>query len=564
MQSGQTTTPPTETDYAAVAETYAWEAHDDKTGRKFCKWTRLAAKRHLDDLERAAADPRWPYKFSSRHVRSVCGFAEALPHVEGSWDTPEIKLEPAQIFWLASLFGWRRKSDGLRRFSVAYLEVARKNAKSMLAALISLYCLCCEGENGPQILLAATTGEQAKKVFLPAKRIVDRTSGLREAYEVQAFARSIICNSNGGMVQTINSKSSTQDGWNPHVAVLDELHAHKDRGLYDVVRSAFGARKNPLLLQITTAGHNHVGVCFDQRSLLTKILEGVVQADHIWGVIYTLDDADPENGKMLPDNPFDPAVWIKANPLLGVSIRQEEIEGYAIEAQNSGESAYEVKTKRWKACAGDVPLDKLQSHPAYGGLDLASTSDLTALRLVWRRDRRTITWGRFWLPEAAIVPRSEKASVPYRRWQERGLLRVTDGSVTDYAVIEAEIMEALDRFNIEAIAYDPWNASDLVNRLTEKGAPMIEFRQGAKSFNAPIKELDRSYLSGMLNHGGDEILTWNAANLVVKPDENDNLKPDRKNSLEKIDGYVALAMALGMAMAAEGPSVYEDRDLITF
>jgi phage terminase large subunit-like protein len=566
-------------DFAARAEAYAWDAEGDVDGRKFCKWARLAARRHLDDLQTARVDPRYPYEFVPWHANDVCEVAELLPHVEGSWDAPTIRLEPAQIFWLACLFGWRRKSDGNRRFSMAYLEVARKNAKSTLAAVISIYCLCYENENGPQILLAATTGQQADKVFQPARRMVQRTAGLREAWGLQAFARSVYCGVNGGVIQPINAKANTQDGWNPHLAVLDELHAHKDRGLFDVVRSAFGARKNPLLFQITTAGHNHMGVCYEQRSLLTKILEGVVKADHYWGIIYTLDDADEENGKPQADNPFDPTVWIKANPLLGVSIRPEEIEGYAIEAQNSGESAYEFKTKRcnlwltargghvniekWRRCSGVVPIDDLGRVECYGGLDLASTADMCAFRLVWRIDGRTLTWGRFYLPEAAIRPRSEKADVPYRQWQERGLLRVTEGDVTDYAVIERDIVEALDRFQIMGIGYDPWNASDLVNRLSERGAPMVEFRQGARSFNAPMKELDRAYLAGMLDHGGDEVLTWNASNVVAQADDNMNIKPSRRNSQEKIDGYVALLMALGVAMSAE-PALYADgRGLLT-
>jgi len=564
---------PMRPDFAAVAEAYAWEADRDVHGRRFCKWVRLAARRHLDDLATAAADPRYPFRYDTWQANDVCLFAEDLPHVEGTWETTTIKLEPAQIFWLCCLFGWRRKSDGYKRFSIAYLEVARKNAKSTIAAVISLYCLCCEQENGPQVLLAATTGAQANKVFFPAKRMVERTAGLREAWYVQAFAKAIICGSNGGTLQPINAKSSTQDGWNPHAAVLDELHAHQDRGLYDVIRSAFGARKNSLLLQITTAGHNHEGVCYEQRTLLTKILEGVVRADHIWGAIYTLDDADPTNEKVLADNPFDPAVWIKANPLLGVSVRLEELEGYAIEAQNSGESAYEFKTKRcnlwltvrgahiniekWRACDGIVPIDDLREAPCSGGLDLAATADMCALRLVWRIGERTLTWGRFYLPEAAIVPRSQSAAVPYRRWQEMGLLRVTEGDVTDYAVIEADVMEMLDRFNIQGIGYDPWNASDLVNRLNEKGAPMIEFRQGIRSFNAPMKELDRCYLAGQLSHGGDEVLTWNASNVVAQPDDNGNIKPSRRKSHEKIDGYVALLMALGVAMAGED-TIYGD------
>jgi len=558
------------TDFCAIAEAYAREVMVDD-GSRFCKWTKLVAARHLADLARAETDPDWPYWFSEWDGNDICEFAELLPHVEGTWRSASITLEPAQVFWLVSLFGWRRWGVDARRFSSVYIEMARKNAKSTLAAIIALYCLTSERENGPQVLIAATTGEQAGKVFTPAKRMVERTTALREAYFVQAFARSISCGSSQGFIQPINAKASTQDGWNPHCAILDELHAHKDRGLYDVVRSAFGARRNPLMLAITTAGHNHEGVCYEQRTLLTNMLEGILQADHMWGIIYTLDEGD---------DPFDPRNWIKANPLLGVSIQLTELQGYAIEAQNSNEAAYEFKTKRcclwltargghvrieqWRKCDGPVELEALETVPAYGGLDLAATTDMCAFRLVWRTGGRTKTWGRFYLPEGAIAPRSEKASVPYATWRDRGLVRVTEGNVVDYAVIQADIEAALDRFNVRGIAFDPWNASDLVNRLTEKGAPMVEFRQGVRSFNAPMKELDRLYIAGELDHGGDVVLAWNASNVVARADDNGNIKPDRRNSQEKIDGYVALLMALGLAIGSEdGESVYESRGLLT-
>jgi phage terminase large subunit-like protein len=201
----------------------------------------------------------------------VCDFIEKLPHVEGHLGDADMTLEPAQIFILSVVFGWRRVNDGLRRFSTVYIEMARKGAKSTLTAGVALYCLCCEGEVGPQIVIGATTGEQAGKVFNPAKKMVERTEDLREAFGSQAFSRSIACKSNGGFIQPINAKGKTQDGWNPHLGILDELHAHKDRALFDVIKSAFGARKNPLLWVITTAGFDTVGVCYEQRTFVTKI-----------------------------------------------------------------------------------------------------------------------------------------------------------------------------------------------------------------------------------------------------------------------------------------------------
>lgn len=558
--------------FAEIANKYAREAAADKRHKKYCKWVRLAAQRHLDDLKKSNRRS-FAYRFDEWHAADICGFIEKLPHIEGKWETPHIVLEPAQIFILALMFGWRRKEDGLRRFTTAYIELARKNAKSTLAAGVALYCLTCEGEVGPQIIIGATTGEQAQKVFRPAKQMVERTPPLREAFGLEALAKSIPCYQNSGFIQTINAKSSTQDGWNPHVGVLDELHAHKDRGLYDVIRSAFGARRNPLLWIITTAGYDVTGVCYEQRTLVTKILQGVVRAEHYFGIIYTLDEGDDE---------FDPAVWIKANPLLGKSVQLNDLKGYAAEAKASPDSHGEFLTKRlnvwtrakkghvnvrkWQKCDGQVILDDLVSIPCWGALDVGAVSDMTAFRLVWELPLkagqkvptdaegkplgsirgRVQTWGRFYLPEQTVVPRTERGNVPYQTWAKEGKLVVTPGEVTDYAYIERDISWALSTFKVQGIAFDPWNARDIANRLLDDNAPMIEFRQGIPSFNGPMKELDRLYVSGRLDHDGDEILAWNASNIVARKDVNENIAPDRLNSQEKIDGYVTLVMALGL------------------
>lgn len=568
-------------DYAAIAERYARDVLADRRGKWTCKWTWLCAQRQIKDLKRAKSG-RWEFYFDPWYVADVCGFIEKLPHIEGDWGGKTIKLEPAQVFWLACIFGWRRKSDGRRRFTRAYLEMARKNAKSTLAAGVALYCLTCEGETGPQVIIGATTGEQARKVFRPASEMVKKTVDLREAFGVAAYSRSIPCYQNGGFIQPINAKSESQDGWNPHVGILDELHAHKNRGLYDVIRSGMGGRKNPLLWVITTAGYNVTGVCYEQRTLLTKVLEGVVEADHLWGIIYTIEEEEKDaSGRVIKpaDDVYDERCWIKANPLLGVSVDLEEMRGYAIEAKNSPETYGEFVTKRlnvwmrakkghvnisiWlKNTRGAVDLDELVKVPCWGGLDLASVSDMNVFRLVWKVDDRVLTWGRRYLPEDVIKPRTEQGNVPYQVWNRAGLLVATPGNVSDYGFIQRDIEWALDTFNVQAIGFDPWNATDLVNRLLEKGAPMVLFRQGHQSYNGPMKELDRLYLSGKLDTGGDPILDWCASNLVARKDPNENLAPDKKNSQEKIDDYVALLMALGMS-SSEETSVYESRGIRT-
>ncbi len=569
-------------DYAGIANTYA---EDVGAGHVVaCKWVKLACQRHLEDRKRwpggSQKAAKGPYYFDLWHAADPCDFAELLPHIEGRWATPTITLEPWQIFCLAVIFGWRRKADGGRRFSKTYLEVARKNAKSTIAAVVTLYCFTKEDEPAPYVMIGATTGAQAQKVFHPAKMMAQKTPALCEAFGLKLWSKSIT-ETGGGYVQTINSKGSTQDGHNPHLGVLDELHAHKDRALYDVLDSAFGARKNPLLWIITTAGFDTTGVCYEQRLFVTKVLERVVEAEHYFGIIYTLDDNEADDARR---GDLNPASWIKANPNLGVSVQLANMEAAATEARAQPGKLTEFLTKRlnvwtsaraghigiakWKACDGPVDLDALRDLPCWGGYDLGSTSDLTSFRLIWWVDGRLKTWGLRYLPEAAVEPRTTRNAVPYARWRHqafmgRPLLTVTPGDVTDYAYIEKDIRWALATFRIQALGFDSWNSQDLNSRLMADGAPLVEVRQGHASLAGPMKELDRAYLSGQFDHGGDEVLTWCASNVVARPDHNDNLVPSKRLSSEKIDDFAALLNAMAVSHTAEAAtvSVYETRGL---
>jgi phage terminase large subunit-like protein len=555
-------------DYAGIAQRYATAVVSGKIVS--CKWVRLACKRHIADLRRAR-EGGWNFVFDRWHAGDVCDFAEKLPHIEGKWETPTITLEPWQIFCLSVVFGWRRRSDGGRRFSKAYLEIGRKNAKSTLAAVVTLYCFTCEQEPAPYIFIGATL-----KVFHPCKKMVEKTPALQDAFGLKVWARSIT-EPGGGYIQTINSKGSTQDGHNPALAVLDELHAHKDRALYDVIDSAFGARRNPLLWIITTAGFDADGVCYEQRTYLTQVLEGLVEGDHYFGIIYTLDEGD---------DPYDPKVWIKANPNLGVSVQLTNMQTAASEAYAQPGKASEFLTKRlnvwtsakaghinvskWKACDGPVDLEALRGVPCWGGIDLGATSDLTSFRLVWWVDGRLKTWGLRYLPEAAANERASKSNSPFKRWMSREfmgrpLLTVTPGDVTDYPWMEKDIRWAMATFKVQAIGFDKWNSQDLVNRLIEDGAPMVEVRQGVASLNGPMKEVDRCYLGGNLDHGGDEALNWCASNVVARRDENDNIAPSKKLSAEKIDDYAALlnAVAVSLKEPVKKPSIYETQRGLT-
>jgi phage terminase large subunit-like protein len=551
-----------------VAVAYAEEAAADAKGKMVGKWVRLAAKRFLRDLKRARAK-RPPFYWSPEQANAACEYIEQLPHVEGVWETPTITLEPSQVFFVCNLFGFRN-ADGSRRFTTALYAVARKNAKSALAAAILLYVFCTEPEVGPQVISAATTGDQARIVWGVAKRMVEKVSDLRDAFTLEPFANAIARYEVGGTFRPINAKASTQDGLNPSALCFDELHAHKTRDLFDVLRSASGARKSPLFLYTTTEGYENPGPWAEQRKFAWQVLEGLVEADHYFAVYYALDDADDD---------FDESKWIKANPMLGVSVSLKKLREQATEAKaqpgalaefrikrlNRPAAAAEawVDLRRWKRCAGEVNLAELEGARCWAALDLASTRDMTAWRLLFERDGVYYTWGRYWVPEAAVAQRTERGSVPYQGWVAEGLITQTDGDVTDYSVVERDILADCARFKPAEVAYDPWNATDLTNRLLAAGTPLVQFIQGPRSFHPGFQALERAYISGRLRHGGDPVLTWNAANLVPRRDQNMNLAPDKRRSAEKIDGIVCLLMASARAsLHAEDSSVYESNELL--
>jgi phage terminase large subunit-like protein len=552
-------------DYAAIAEDYVSRV---RSGTELaCKWVRLACERHW--REQIKTD--WDYVWTPDAGEDVCDFIEKLPHVEGVWKSRTIRLEPPQIFMLMVIFGWRRKVDGLRRFNSVYIEMARKGAKSTLTAGVALYCLCCENEPGAQVIIGATTGEQAKKVFGPAKAMVEKTPLLQQAFGVKAWARSITCADNGGFIQPINAKGSTQDGWNPHVSILDELHAHADRGLFDVVSSAFGARRSPLRWVITTAGTNLSGVCYEQREYVAKVLDGVVTADHYFGIIFTIDDAD---------DPYDEAVWKKANPMLGVTPTLQSMRNEAADAKASPSSEGEFLTKRlnkwlnaasawlsmtsWQSCADpSLSWDDFDGLDCWIGGDLADKDDITAVVLAaFDEGGRLIFKPRFYLPEAVL--RDEKACrlAPYRAWHQRGLLTLTEGDWVDHRRVEADIRQWAERYGVRRAVFDQFAAAQaMVVRLNEEvaapdGGSFAEvLHKSAPNVTDPAKELEARVRAGpsRLRHDGNEIMTWMASNVVVSKRIDGTILPKKpsQDSAMKIDGIDALVNALKPAMVTQ-------------
>ncbi len=550
-------------DFVAVAKDYARRAADPKNSNQFGIWIRLAARRFLRDLERAKAKDAAFYLDEWR-ANDVCMFAEDLPHIEGRWASPNIVLHESHVFFLVQLFGFR-KQDGTRRFSIAVFAIARKNAKSTLAAIIGLYCQTCEDENGPQVISGATTGDQARIIFNVAHKMVSKTSDLREAFGLQPFANAIASYNNGGTFKPINAKASTQDGLNPSCTLVDELHAHKNHDLLNVLRSAAGARENALFLYTTTEGYANPGPWEEEREFGKKVLRELIEADHYLFIYYAVDEKDEELGTE-EDDDFDEDAWRKANPLMDVNpILLQKIREAAIEAKEKPGTHAEFKIKRlnrpssvsqgwinltkWRLCKGAVDLEWLKPYPCHGGLDLSNTTDIASFRLVWEIEDRIYTHGWRWVPSVAVRQRKARGLIPYAGWVLAGYLIESGDEAIDYAPIEKKIIEVNENFNLVSVGYDGWNAAQSVQRLKAAGVPMEQFIQGPKSYHPAMQALEICYLNGNLSHGEDPVLNWNASNLVAREDANLNKAPDKRKSTEKIDDMCALLMGMGRLVA---------------
>lgn len=575
--------------YVAVALAYAKRAAADKRQTEHCKWVRLAAQRHLDDLKRSRSKD-WPYRFDPWHGNDVCDFIEKLPHVEGNWcKCPHarqgehhercglIDLEPFQIFILVCVFGWREKDTGYRRFTVVYEELARKNAKSTLTAGISLYCLACEDEPGPQVLTAATTFDQAKKVFYPAKRMIDKTPALQEAFGLIGWAKSITCADNGGYMQPIHAKSKSQDGHNPHVVTMDELHAHSDRGLYDVMVSAFGARLQPLLWIITTAGFNLYGICFEQRTFATKVLDRSVIAEHYFAIIFTLDgpkDFTPE--RKTADDPYAEKNWIKANPLIRAAPSLlKEIRKRAIEAKASpsaegnfltknlnrwlGAAAAWLNTTLWTACSDrSLRLRDFAGLDCFIGTDLSDKDDITAVALAAENaDGQLLlkTW--FFLPEEVLKresPQNREQVALYRQWKAAGQLITTPGDFIDHRRVERLIRRLKRALRVLRAVGDQYGAWQIMaSALNEdfgdgEDAFAVVMAKNARNCSDAAKDLEARHIAGphQLRHDGNDVMTWMSGNAVVDRRTDGSILPKKEKPMSpnKIDGIDATVNAL--------------------
>lgn len=540
-----------------------------------CQYVKQAVRRHLDDLEHARERG---LHFDKNAAQLVIDFFGLLKHSKGEWAGQTIELEPWQQFVTWSLFGWKRE-DGTRRFRTAYVEVSRKNGKSTWAAGVGLYLMVADGEPGAEIYTAATKRDQARISHAEATRMVKVSPPLRK--RITIHRDNLFIDGTASLFKPLGADSDTMDGLNVHGAVIDELHAHKTRDTWDVLDTATGSRRQPLIFAITTAGYNRQSICWEQHQYTEKVLSRTIEDDTWFGVIFTLDQDD--DGEL--DDWEDEGNWIKANPNLGVSKKWDDMRRKARKAKETPAALNAflrkeldvwtqaevrwISREHWDQCDAPVRGDQLAGRMCYGGLDLSSKIDITAWVLVFPPLVDGGTYQimcRFFVPEWSMHERTRRDRVPYEAWVRQDYITATPGNVVDYDFIVAQIDEDMQRYDVQEVAFDRWGASQIQTTLQNLGGEefLVQFGQGYKSMSPPMKELEKLILSHRLAHGGNPVLTWMADNLVARRDPAGNIKPDKQKSLEKIDGMVALIMGLDRAIRHDEPgSVYDSRGLRT-
>lgn len=541
-----------------------------------CKLVKLACQRFLNDLDNCK---KLRIYFDKKEAERVIKFYNFLPHIKGEFAGKPLLLEPWEQFIIANLFGWKREDTGKRRFRNAFISIGRKNGKSSLIAGIGLYMLFADNEAGAEIYSAATTRDQAKIVFDIAKHMVQR-SKLKKY--ITHFKTNLNIEETASKFEPLSSDYNTLDGLNPHAALIDELHAQK-RDLYDVLTTAIGARSQPLIVSITTAGYDRHSICYEQELYTEKILEGIIQDDSHFGIIYTLDN---------PEEWEDEKNWIKANPNIGISVDIEDLRSKAKKAKEvptqlnaflrknmniwTESHTRWISTEKWDACGGQIDRENLKGGLCYGGLDLSTTTDISALVLVFppieEKEKYKILC-RFWIPSDNMHERVRRDKVPYDVWARQGYIKPTLGNIIDYSFILAQIQQDMKDYDFKELAFDRWGSQKIMTDLQNLGFEeenikygqrhLIDFGQGFASMNSPTKELEKMILSKEICHGDNPVLKWMMSNVAIKMDAAGNIKCDKAESTDRIDGIVALIMAIDRATRNKNKqSVYEEREIL--
>lgn len=528
-----------------------------------CNFVIQACQRHIDNMS-AMRDRAFPWRFNKDSAEKAARFIQLLPHTKGEWAFKRmlITLEPWQLFIICSVFGWVHKKTGLRRFREVYTEIPRKNGKSAISAGVALYCFTCDGEFGAEIYSGATTEKQAWEVFRPARLMCKRSPLLVEAFGVEVNASNLSRQEDGARFEPLIGNPG--DGASPHLAVVDEYHEHQTDALYTTMLTGMGARRQPVMWAITTAGYNIEGPCYDKRREVIEMLNSSVPNDELFGIIYTVDEGDDWTS---------PDVLEKANPNIGVSVYREFLLSQQQRAINNARQAGVFKTKhlniwtsaraaffnlvRWQECEDkNLTLEEFEGQSCVLSFDLARKLDMNSMARVFSREINGKTHyysvaPRFWVPYDAVysVERSEdrRTAERFQKWVEMGCLTVTSGAEVDYRHILEDAKEA-NRLNpVTESPIDPFGATGISHELADEGLNPITITQNYTNMSDPMKELEAAIESGRFHHDGNPIMTWCIGNVVGKnlPGNDDVVRPIKEQSENKIDGAVTLIMAIG-------------------
>jgi phage terminase large subunit-like protein len=563
--------------FSAVAHQYAANVVSGKVVA--CKLVIAACQRHLEDLQRTN-NPSFGYRFDPAKAEKACRFIERLPHVKGKWASRRetIKLAPWQVFIVCCLFGWVSVATGCYRFREAYIKVSRKNAKSTLSAGIGLYKFAADGEYGAEVYSGATTKKQAWEVFRPARHMVERTQLLRETLGIRVNAESLVIGCNGSRFEPVIGKPG--DGASPSCAIVDEYHEHTSDDLYDTMKTGMGARDNPLLLVITTAGSDRSGPCYALEQDAIKLLEGKLRNEEWFCIIYTIDDGDDWKSK--------PAL-LKANPNYDISVFGDYLERQQRDAINSARKQNTFKTKHldiwvgadvawlssvaWNKCAdSSLKLEDFLGQRCMVALDLASRKDIASRVLMFRKviegKNHYYVFAKHYLNEFAIEQSKGNA---YSGWEIDGWIAKTPGNTTSYVDISKDLIEDSKRFEMVEVPHDPYHAAALVQFIQAdpewvQSAQFVEVRQLVGIMSPAMKEFEAIVLEERFHHNGDPVLDWMVSNVVCHTDRKGNIFPTKQNQESKIDGAICLFMDLIRWMAntnIDGGSVYDQRGILT-
>lgn len=582
------------TDYVARARAY--EAGVLAGTIPACKWVRLAVARNQRDLARAGT-PGFPYVFDADAAAVRCAASEQFPHIKGPkaivvghddqgralWQP--ITLEPWQCWLQTTVFGWKHVETGRRRFKVVLILVPRKNAKSTLGAVNINCALTIDGEGGAEVYSAATTRDQAKVSAEIAWEQARRTHSFREAFGLRIGAkttRTLEVPETASKFSPLSADAHSLDGLNVSFALVDELHAHKTRAVWDVLETATGARAQPLMYAITTAGSDVHGICYEKLDYLHKILDGLVADEEFFGADYTIDEGDAWD---------DERVWAKANPNLGVSVSVDDLRRKAREAKQSPGARNNFLTKHlnvwvtshapclsvegWQK--GQVPgrpalnVPTLEHEPCYVGIDLASKIDLCALSFVFPPTAGRPTWRwvqQIWTPADTLADRAIRDRVPYATWVEQGWLQTTPGVRIDHQVIIDALLAAREFYDIQMIGLDPWHADKLQGQLVDEGFAaenIIEVPQTYQGMSSACLRVQADILAGEIDAGGCPVTAWSVSNVVANVDGKDNLMFAKGKSRGRIDPVIAATIATALKLKQPEPveNVYLTRGVRT-